>query len=103
MALAVACLVVEIGCSTSQQTKEYKTVAATEASVAGAYSAYLDLVITGKVATNSVPRVSRAFNSFQAAALAAVVTRGLFATNAPPPDLLQAAADVMAIINSAKN
>lgn len=102
LAIVLLTISILVGCTTTQQTTEYKTVAAAEASVSGAYSAYLDLVVTGKITTNSVPRVSKAFNAFQATANGVVVTRGLFATNAPPPDLVQAAADAIAIINSAK-
>jgi superfamily II DNA/RNA helicase len=60
-------LVALIGCVSSG----YKTIYTLEQSVRTAYEGYCSLVIQGKVPTNDVPRVSRAFNDFQASALVA--------------------------------
>lgn len=101
--LAIVLLTIAIlaGCTTSQQTIQYKTIGATEAAVSGAFSAYVDLVAKGKIPTNSVPLVSRAFNGFQAAANTAVVSHNLSLTNLPPDDLVQIANNFILIVNAA--
>lgn len=66
----------------------YKSLGATELTVSSAYTAYTDLVIQGKVPTNDVPRVSHAFNSFQAGMSAAVIA-AQFNTNAPSNQTIQ--------------
>lgn len=54
------------GCGTlTPQQKTYATLATTGTLANSAFSAYMDLVVKGKVATNSVPAISAAYNSFQ--------------------------------------
>lgn len=102
VAIILLTIVILVGCTTSQQTVQFKTIGAAEAAVSSAYSAYADLVASGKIPTNSVPLVSRAFNGFQALANVAVVTRGLSLTNAPTVDLALEANKFVWLVNSTK-
>lgn len=101
--MALACAVIAMGgCSTNQQSTAYKTIFGLEKTVAAADSAYLDLVIAGKVPTNDVPKVTKAFNQFQAdvtLALDAVQ----FNTNAlASASLITESQDILNVINTAK-
>lgn len=66
---AVAGIVVITGCTTTQQTTAYKTLYAVEQTTVAGYDGYIGEVIAGRVPTNGVPTVSKAFNKFQAAFL----------------------------------
>ncbi len=57
-----------VACSTTQQKTALVTIGALEASATGAVSSYYALVIKNQLPTNGVPKVSHAFNSFQASA-----------------------------------
>lgn len=63
--VAVPVALVHSGCTTPASTTTYTTLAVTGNLVNTAYTAYLDLVIKGKVATNSVPVISAGYNDFQ--------------------------------------
>ena len=98
---AIAALVFVIGCA-SQQTTLYKTLASVQIATAGAYNGYLDLVIQGKVSTNSVPVVSRDYTIFLGVWNGAVqaASSGVQAPATAP--VTAAAAVVVADINTAK-
>lgn len=90
-----------IGCA-SQQRVTYNTLASVQVATTGAYSSYLDLVIQGKVTTNSVPTVSKDYDIFQTVWNGAVVV-ARWATNSPASQqVLDAAAVVVTDINKAK-
>lgn len=90
------------GCSTSQQTTAYQTLYGLESGATAAYSAYTGLVIKGTVATNDVPKVSRAFNTFQLAMLPAL-DAVQYSTNAlAPANLIQESSDLINLINVAE-
>lgn len=57
--------VVTTGCKTSQQKLAVNTLFTVGKTVDATYKAYLDLVISGKLATNNVPRVSADYRTFQ--------------------------------------
>lgn len=90
------------GCSTSAQRKTVMGLFATGQSVDTAYRSYLDLVVSGQVKTNDLPKVSQQYREFQAAFAAAVLIAGMN-TNAPPsPELMNAASQVTLAITAAK-
>lgn len=54
------------GCRTpSQQRRTFNTIWSLASVVDTSYKSYLDLVISGNLPTNSVPKVSRAYANFQ--------------------------------------
>lgn len=63
---------IPIGCGTTPKSVAYKTLYGLEQTTVSAYDGYLQLVIQGKVRTNSVPKISRDFNQFQTAMQAAI-------------------------------
>jgi len=81
-------------CSPSAQTTAYNTLATTGITVNTAYTTYLNLVVTGKVATNSVPAVSQAYNDFQTA-YGAALTIAQFNPNAIAPSNVVASANAL--------
>ena len=95
-------LAVIIGCATNQSATAYKTLAAVQTTTAGAYSAYLNLVVTGQLKTNSVPTVSRDYTMFLAVWNAAVSVAAS-GTNAVATDVVaNAAGAVISDISLAK-
>lgn len=102
LGLLVVFIGLVIGCQSPTANTQFKTISAAETSVNAAYSAYVDLVVTGKIPTNSVPQVASAFNSFQSAAHVAIVNHGLNLTNAPPEGLANLAANIIILIRTAE-
>ena len=94
-AITVSCFVatpvVFTACTTSQQRISYNSLYSVGKSVDVAYRSYLDLVLAGKVKTNSVPAISKQYNEFQQAFGAAVVVLTLN-TNAPASTAITAQA-----------
>ena len=91
------------GCTTSQQTTAYQTLYGLETGATQAYAAYTSLVIKGTVATNDVPTISRAYNTFQAAMLPAL-DAVQYSTNAlAPANLVQESSDLINLITTAEN
>jgi hypothetical protein len=99
--IGVAALVLAAGCA-SQSGTAYKTLDATIIGVHAGYDTYLNLVVDGKLTTNSVPKVSVAYNVFQNAANAAVIASADSLTNIPPADIQALATDVLSAITTAE-
>lgn len=96
--LAVAFI---IGCA-STSTTAYKTLSALQATTSAAYAGYLDLVVTGKLTTNSVPVVSRDYTLYLAVWNSAVSIAAT-GTNAPATQpAIDASAKVVSDITLAK-
>lgn len=101
--IVAACLVAlfVVACA-SQSRVTFNTLASVQTVTTGAYNSYLDLVIQKKLPTNSVPIVSKDYNLFQVVWGATVIV-AQWNTNAPPTQpVLDAAAKVVADINTAK-
>lgn len=97
----LALVIVAIGC-VSQSRKLYQSLATVEVVTTGAFSSYLDLVVTGKLSTNSVPTVSADYNAFKQVWSAAVVI-AQWSTNAvAPANVTAASTKVLTDINAAK-
>lgn len=100
--LPLVSLVLLIGCTTSQIELAYKTLYSTEHTVISAYDGYLDTVVKGQTSTNSVPTISKAYNTFQASYIIAL-DAAQYNTNALAPSaLVQEANDVVGLIITAK-
>lgn len=69
---SIVCLAILVGCTTSQKTTAFKTIASAEATVNLANDGYQSLVIKGALPTNDVPKVSHLYNRFQASELLAL-------------------------------
>lgn len=102
VAVASGVILTIAGCNTTQQKAAYNTLYSLEQTTTAAVDSYDTLVLQGKVPTNGVPAVSRAYNDFQAAfrvALDAVQ----FNTNAiAPPNLVVESQDVINLITTLK-
>lgn len=90
------------GCTTSQQRTTYNSLYSIGQTVDSAYKSYLDLVVTGKVGTNDVPRISGYYADFQRA-YGLAVSFAAANKNAPPsPEVSSAANRIMSAITQAK-
>lgn len=91
-----------IGCTMNQQKISYNTLYSVEKVTQGAYKSYLGLAVSGKVATNDVPKVSQAYNKFQVSMVVALDSVQ-FNTNALAPVSLQTESiDLINMINTLK-
>jgi hypothetical protein len=91
------------GCTSSQQRVAFNTLYSVEQTTRVAVDAYDMEIAMGNVPTNDVPRVSAAFNTFQAAFLVAL-DAAEFNTNAiAPPNLVIEGEDVVNLITTLKN
>lgn len=98
---AVFAVAILIGCVSASKTV-YNTLASVQVTTSGAYSAYLDLVVQGKLTTNSVPLVSKDYTIYQTVWNTAVSVASL-GVNAPATQpVTDAAAKVVADITIAK-
>lgn len=90
------------GCPGPIQRTSFNTIYSLESGVTKAYSGYVDLVIKGSVSTNSLPKIKKAFNDFQASELVAL-DAVQFNTNAlAPAALVTEGQDVINLISTAK-
>jgi hypothetical protein len=89
-------------CKPGAQRTTYNTLGTTEVTVLAAVSAYSDLLIKGQIATNSVPAVAKAFNSFQQAYAASLAVAKFDTNGVVTPDLAAMAGNVITIINIAE-
>lgn len=94
-------LIVIVGCAT-QSRNIYNTLSSLHIATSGAYNAYLDLVVQGKIPTNSVPVVSRDYTEFQSAWNVAVNAAAAGVSAPPTQPVMDLAAQVTADINTAK-
>ena len=90
-----------VGCMSTSRTI-YNTLASVEATTTGAYGGYLNLVVQGKLPTNSVPAISKDYNIFQATWTAAVMIAQWNTNAVAPQPVLDASAKVLTGINIAK-
>lgn len=98
--LAVAGVAVFTGCNTTQQMTAVKTLYSLEKVTTAAYDSYVGQVIAGRAPTNGVPAVSKAYNSFQSAALVEL-DLVQFSTNALASDgLTQLSVDLLNLITA---
>lgn len=96
----LAAALIVVGCTTNQQKVAFNSLATLEQTTTAAVDAYDSLVIQGKVATNGVPQVSKAYNDFQVSfVLALDAVR--FNTNAvSPPSLVVESQDLVNLIST---
>jgi hypothetical protein len=90
------------GCTTSHQQIAYNTVWSLEKLTTTTYDGYLGLVIDGALSTNSVPNISRKYNTTQLAILVAL--DGVqYNTNAlAPHNLVVTVNDFVNLVNDIK-
>lgn len=101
-ALAFVAGLLLVACNTSQKRIGYNTIYSVQRTGTAAVDGYYSLVIKGALPTNDVPKVSRAYNQFQASVLVALDVVQ-FNTNAlAPASLVIEATDLVNLVNSIK-
>lgn len=106
--IALACAIavpvaITTGCkSPTTQKLAVQTLFTVHKTADAALDGYLDLVIKGLVATNGVPRVSKAYNDFQSAYNAAVVVVAMNTNATAPQAVLDAAVNLSTTITTVK-
>lgn len=96
--LAIAFL---IGCA-SQGKLLYNTLASVESVTTGAFNGYLSLAVSGAIPTNSVPKISKDYNTFQSLWTAAVIVAQWNTNTIAPPPVVAASSNLLYEINVAK-
>lgn len=93
------------GCTTSQQRIGYNTIYSLEKVTTAAYDGYIGEVIQGRTPTNDVPKVSKAYNSFQTAMIVAIDGVEFNTNSLAPANLERLSQDLFDLIRSinAKN
>jgi len=89
-------------CNQNQQTATFNTLYSLEKSTVAAYDGYLAAVLAGQARTNEVPKISHAFNDFQAAMVLAADTDQAGTNALAPPALVAQSADLLNLITVAK-
>ena len=90
-----------LGCA-SQSKLLYNTLASVESVTTGAFNGYLNLSVTGKIPTNSVPTISRDYNNFQALWATAVAVAQFQTNTIAPGPVVTASSNLLYEINVAK-
>lgn len=86
------------GCTTSQQTTSFNTLYSLEHTTTAAYDGYVAAIIKGQASTNGLPKISKAFNTFQAS-MAVALDAVQNSTNAlAPPNLVIESQDLLNLI-----
>lgn len=99
--VALLAIVFLIGC-TSQQKTLYNTLASVQSVTTGSYNGYLDLVVKGKITTNSVPKISRDYDMFQQIWTGAVILAQWQTNSIAPPQVVTASSNLVYEISVAK-
>lgn len=103
LALALVCgslATFTTGCNTSQQQVAFNTLYSVEHTTVAAYDGYISGVIGGTVSTNGVPRVSKAFNTFQASFIVALDAAQFNTNSLAPNSLIVESQDVINLISA---
>jgi hypothetical protein len=95
-------LAILVGCTTSQQTTAFKTIASTDATVTTANDGYQSLVIKGVLPTNSLPQVSHIFNQIKADELIALDAVQFQSNALAPANLVIESQNFVKVINTIK-
>lgn len=97
---SIAVVILLAACTTNQQKIATNTLFSLQQTTGAAVDTYDSLVIQGKLPTNSIPQVTKAYNQFQAAFLVAL--DGVqFNTNAvAPPALIIESQDVINLVTT---
>jgi hypothetical protein len=90
-----------IGCA-SQSKLLYNSLATVQTVTTGAFRGYLGLAINGTIRTNSIPEISRDYNSFQALWSAAVAVAQFNTNTIAPEPVVAASSNLLYKINVAK-
>jgi hypothetical protein len=94
---------VYVGCTTGAQRVAYNTLYTIEHTTAAAYDGYTDAVIQGLTPTNSLPKVSKMYDKFNASFLVAL-DAVQYNTNAiAPASLVVESQDIINLITSLKH
>lgn len=101
LAIATPVLIVETGCTTSQKTLVYNTLAAVELTVDTAMKAYADRVVAGKVDAATQVKVRDAYSRYQASFGAAVAAAQLNLAKPASNEVQILASSLVTIINQA--
>jgi hypothetical protein len=70
-AILAAGVLLDVGCTTSQQTTAANTIGTVSATATAAYDGYCRAIITGIASTNQLPQVSSAYNDLLASCVVA--------------------------------
>jgi len=95
--MAVAAIVVS--CSTTVQRQTLNTIGGIETSATAAVDAYYTLVVKGKLSTNDVPKVSRAYDSLQASIRLSLTVVQQNTNALAPAALLTESMDLLNLVN----
>lgn len=69
--LSLSLCICILGCTTPQQTATYNSLYTIEQTADNSYKAYVDLIIQGKISTNSLPQVAHIYNDLHGAIILA--------------------------------
>lgn len=97
LALAVAVIV---GCATNRTL--YNTLSTARAMADSSVAAYYDLVVRGEATTNGVPKVSQAYNMFNASFSVAVDIARLETNSVTPPIVTSSLSNLLWTITEVK-
>jgi len=89
-------------CNKNPQHIAYTSLFSVEQTTTAAYDSYITGVIKGEVATNDVPKVSRAYNTFQIAMQPAISGAQFNWTNPAPQNVIGLANEVITAILEAR-
>jgi hypothetical protein len=95
--------VVMTGCKTSQQQVVFNSLYTVEHATVTAYDGYVGLVLSGQLPTNDVPRVSKAFNVYQASFIVALDAAQFNTNSLAPASLIIESQDVINLITTIKS
>lgn len=91
-----------VACTTTQQRVVYNSLYTIETGTTSAYDAFLDQVVSGKVAVQKVPPVAHAYNDFQVGMSVAIVAAQYNWVASAPTNVTALATRVLTEITNAK-
>ena len=98
--LAALCLIGLLALSACRTY--YNTLASVGITTRAAFDGYLDLVVAGKVSTNTVPKVARSYDAFQGVYSAVIASSQLGSNTVATASVIESSAKVISTIKEAK-
>lgn len=90
------------GCQTSREQVVFNSLASVAYTVDSSFKGYVDLVVAGKLPTETLPKVGAAYTSFQTAFNAALAVAQFSKSSIAPQNVIDAASVVLNSISQAK-
>jgi len=100
--VAMLIFTLQLACSTTTQRQAINTIGSVETAATASVDSYFSLVLQGKLPTNNVPQVTRAYNALQQSVKTSLDLVQNNTNSLAPANLSKELTDLINVVNQAK-